>query len=553
MKNTLIARLAVLIFLLVQGLVASTYAADGNAACWIKKPLVDDDDKPTKTEEQVFNPSVFEKLTSTDDAPGVLPESLRKHWTVMFRSQSIQRDDNRVIAFSKEDRTIVAFTGCPSDKDGKKVAYPQDAYPHCETIEVMHFKEPAETIEFTSYKLPGKNHPGSKAIVLKNPKACNSCHGGSPHHAIWEPYNIWPGACGSRGREGYDVMKVDSPEWKACRDFYEKVHNHPDEYKRYSGMYWKPKATDPEAKKLLEWALQNACEPDPKTKEMHCKYDPVTEEGHKNEKLELVQQSIDTGPNAELNKMLSEWRGRSIMHSFAQAPEFPKMKYAFLSIALGCETVAKMPITDFLPPELNKSAGSYIALKKEIEGEGGDKPYEVLKKQFEGGKPRDPKIEGKRDSELVEVAKETYNDNPISTQLGTQNRLVLASPTDRAMVQVPQIAYLWKASHNGTLDGWSSWSQRQTFNFNDGRSALGPILKAFKDYSAACEPEMDKEYGKFLIYASHNVTPGDWPETTLQKACVDLAKKANPTATPDRELASQPMPAHLAGPGTKSH
>lgn len=460
--------------------------AFANEACWLA-PL-------NAAPEKAFNPEDLKKLTHAGEVPNVLGP-LKDHWALGFRSESPQDHDYRVVAYAPEAQAIVAYTGCSTVKDGQPVPYPDKLYPDCEQIEVMKFVEPDEKIELYAYNLPGKGQDLSKhpvKVTGPNDGKCTACHGANPN-AKWEPYNTWPGFFGSRSRDGEDIMRVGSKEHSLYHDFLKKVFKDKaseEEFARYTKLTWrrdqptKPTEITPER---LKYYLD------------------------KGEIPERIQHSSTTQPNPELNKMLSVWRGRMILKTLVKSPEYPQVKNALMAINFGCTTVLpETTIASYLPPAL--SHRSYGELKK--------------------------KIDASLAKEQGTVFDEVNRDNPFDNK--GRYMLVGSSPNGRAQEQVNQFAYVWQAVGQ-SFDTWNT-ADHQRFNFNEGRSATGPLMKAFLDYNAKCDPEM-KDYGSKLDYELFSgITPKeDLKPEDLKAICTGLASQGKKSGI-DRTLTQSTEP-----------
>src|SRR3954464_6278884 len=91
------------------------FAAD---ACWVP-PI-------HAAPEKKFDLRSILKVKEVNALPPILGP-LRDHWVAAYQSGSPQTEDVRVVAYAPEAQAIVAYTGCPTDKDGK--GYPKEPYP----------------------------------------------------------------------------------------------------------------------------------------------------------------------------------------------------------------------------------------------------------------------------------------------------------------------------------------------------------------------------------------------------------------------------------------
>lgn len=441
-----------------------------SAACWI----------PALQSTRPFNPEILRGVTTIDDVPSVLGP-LRENWTLAYRSESTQTADYRVISFNPESNAIVAFTGCDvSKKSG--LAYPNDPYPECEHAEVMKFHSPREEVVLSSYHLPGKRFP---QLPVKhtgpNPEKCTSCHG-SPPMPRFEPYNTWPGFFGSRSRDGEDIMRKGYPEHQLYVQFLNRVFSEPLEHRRYVEMKWRhgeplqPQGID--AERLV----------------FHLNLGEVPIR---------IQHSGNPGPNPELNKMLGTWRARSMIKKLVTSEKYERMKYALMAMSLECNHVRAsgtkvFTVLDFLPPSLSDKTG-----------------YALLAAQIE----QDVEIGLKATRELVDL------ENPMSSE--GRYRMVGSDPTGRVLAHVQGLAYLWRLAGHAH-SSWNVSGHAQRFNFNDGRSALGPVFHTFVDYVRTCDGDLSS-YLPFVeseIFAGvHANVPLESPK--LLELCRDLARKGS--------------------------
>ena len=237
----------------------------------------------------------------------------------------------------------------------------------------------------------------------------------------------------------------------------------------------------------------------------------------------VVLHSGNTGPNSELTKMLAIWRGRMMLKRMVDSPDYRKLRYALLSSVLKCETLDPSKndsaITQFIPPSLNKNAKTdYESFKKDIDSQIQKEHRAVL--------------------ETVGRNNPFSNDKANSRsgiKFGSRYRVV-GSLSDRLDMQVKQIAYLWRMIGLNPLE--MNTSEHQKFNFNDGRSGIGPFFKSFMDYNAKCDPDLAK-YNSELTYDLYaGVTPkhqidddgispdeAKWRAAKIQSLCNEIAEK----------------------------
>ena len=131
------------------------------------------------------------KITSIDQIIPLLPEDMRSNFTLVYGSRSpeavsISPAYPRVILFSKDGRSLLAFTTDPSK-------------PFYNSLQMIEFDERASQFKFGELSFNQDKEKGNTHIRANaKPTSCASCHGaGANAHPIWDSYALWPGVYGS--------------------------------------------------------------------------------------------------------------------------------------------------------------------------------------------------------------------------------------------------------------------------------------------------------------------------------------------------------------------
>lgn len=126
------------------------------------------------------------KFREIEDVVEQLPESLRTHYTLMHKSQSMQPASlsrPRAILYGETADFVAAFSGHSRAKKNK--------------IEFMQFDREALTYELRFLtKQPGPDGTPQLTLSARNPETCTACHRADPR-PNWENYPNWPGAVGA--------------------------------------------------------------------------------------------------------------------------------------------------------------------------------------------------------------------------------------------------------------------------------------------------------------------------------------------------------------------
>jgi hypothetical protein len=128
-------------------------------------------------------------ITSLDELLALLPSEYRSHYTLAYKSESLQcasATSPRVVMYGDDAKTVLAFNGDP-----KQCGYNQ--------LEVMQFNTKSKQFEFHEISFPA---PGKKDSVhfSQNSQKCAGCH--ADHEASaglrpnWSEYPNWPGFYG---------------------------------------------------------------------------------------------------------------------------------------------------------------------------------------------------------------------------------------------------------------------------------------------------------------------------------------------------------------------
>ncbi len=135
------------------------------------------------TFDQFLNRLNTAHVTDIDTAIGVLPESLRSHYALVFESQSLQEataDRPRTILYSPDGKLLITFNGGDANRRGN------------DTIEAIQFKDQTNRFEFHQLTFGDSD---TLPTHLLNPKRCIGCHQ-KESRPNWEAYDFWPGVFG---------------------------------------------------------------------------------------------------------------------------------------------------------------------------------------------------------------------------------------------------------------------------------------------------------------------------------------------------------------------
>ncbi len=142
-------------------------------------------------------------LQRLEDVLPYLPASLRAHYTLVYRSHSLQEasyDYPRAVLFGRDARFIVTFNGNPAQRGYSD-------------LEILQFNE--DRREFELYRIAFEDRV---QYSQKNPPRCLVCHGRRPG-PIWSSYEYgsvpdgghWPGVYGSiHDAPGRDALEADA-------------------------------------------------------------------------------------------------------------------------------------------------------------------------------------------------------------------------------------------------------------------------------------------------------------------------------------------------------
>jgi mono/diheme cytochrome c family protein len=257
-------------------------------------------------------------IGSIDDLLECLPAEYRRHFTLVYRSRSPERDSidplhPRVILFGLDARLLLAFTG-----DAKKPFY--------DRLQLIEFREEGRFF-FAEMLFDGKG-----ASIHEAPPECSSCHA-ADGHPIWDTYDLWPGAYGSSN----DRLPVGTPERRSYESFLAKSRHHG----RYASLNWLTKSP------VAPYHDDDTFDP-------------------------------DLFPNLRLNKLLSRYNAKRVFRQIRQSPRYDAEKVRLVRGLLGCDPFAvptsleksirealqdafqlKMRRNKAFAPSLNFNAGYY--------------------------------------------------------------------------------------------------------------------------------------------------------------------------------------------------
>ncbi len=157
------------------------------------------------------------KITSMDKLIEVLPDDLKKNYTLMRTSRSLHEasyEKPRAILFGNTGNLIVTFNSDSSQKGGN-------------AMEIMEFtKTPTPRFEMREIEFDpdGKNPP---KISKSNPAKCLVCHG-NPPRPIWGDYND-----ANSGVYGASIEGLSKEEKEQYKIFRKEAETHP----RYSKLH----------------------------------------------------------------------------------------------------------------------------------------------------------------------------------------------------------------------------------------------------------------------------------------------------------------------------
>lgn len=140
-----------------------------------------------------------------------LPRDYRSHYTLMYRSRSLQAAsylNPRAIVFGADAKLILAFNGHPSQKGYDR-------------LEIIQFRDETKSFEFREITFGSKVH-----VSPPNPPVCKQCHR-DDLRPNWEPYPNWSGAYGSNDDRFSHYDRRDQEELSELRGFLKSAGSHP--------------------------------------------------------------------------------------------------------------------------------------------------------------------------------------------------------------------------------------------------------------------------------------------------------------------------------------
>lgn len=259
---------------------------------------------------------------SIEDLLARLPPNYLKHYTLMYKSRSIQSasfEFPRVIVYGPDAKFMIAFTGDPKEKGFQK-------------LEVIEWDEKEENFAFSEIDF-------SKISITNNPEKCKDCHH-KESRPNWDPYSFWTGAYGSISGGGEDKIKRGTPEDLGYQLFLKNQKN--------KGRYkYLP---------MLSLAIDGRTQgPDSYLTANGATYDG----------------------NAFLTGALNYLNIIRISNSVLKKEGSDKFRYALQALALRCEN-----IDGFFPTHLKKNGKSLELLRAETE-EISKKEFQTRKKRLQ--------------------------------------------------------------------------------------------------------------------------------------------------------------------------
>jgi mono/diheme cytochrome c family protein len=140
-----------------------------------------------------------------------LPEDLRRHYTLVFSSRSLQEaseDHPRALLFGSTARLILSFNGDPGQRG-------------FDAVETMEVEAATQHVLFREITFAPAGANAAAVISEPNPPRCAVCHG-NPARPIWDLPPEWPGVYGERYGAG-----LSAPELRGMRRFLAVQPSHP--------------------------------------------------------------------------------------------------------------------------------------------------------------------------------------------------------------------------------------------------------------------------------------------------------------------------------------
>jgi hypothetical protein len=250
-------------------------------------------------------------IHSVDELIPALPEELRRHYTLVFASRSLQGasfSNPRVILFGSDALLVVTYNGDPHERG-------------YDVVETMEFDPGTAAFAFREIRFANGPDAGPPIVSAANPSRCAACHG-APARPIWDTPPTWPGVYGERYKAG-----LSAAETKGIAAFLALQPQHP----RYRPLLGAQALADRDT------------------------YVPNSRAVYDNAGMEP--------PNAQLSALLTTLNVRSILSEMAARPAFEPHRYALLAAAHGgCG-----PITDFYPEPVR---AALTAERKEFDQAG---------------------------------------------------------------------------------------------------------------------------------------------------------------------------------------
>jgi cytochrome c553 len=238
-------------------------------------------------------------ITTVEGLLQALPEPLRAHYALVFRSRSLQDAsyaNPRAILFGDDASLVITFNGHPSERG-------------YDAVETMEFNASSSSFQFREIRFGDLGAP--PAVSEANPVRCTVCHG-TPARPIWDTPPGWPGVYGERYHSG-----LSAQEARGVREYLALQPAHP----RYRELIGSRRFAERETYVTNSTTSYNGLTTEP--------------------------------PNARFSALLTQLNTRAIMATLRSQPGYEAHRYVLLAAAeRDCG-----PLADLYPPGFRASLG----------------------------------------------------------------------------------------------------------------------------------------------------------------------------------------------------
>lgn len=326
-----------LLFVIILNLQLICFLVDAKVPHLACPALQEKDLNYSAIKKLIQNPNC--KIRSISDLLDVLPKSYLSHYSLMYRSRSLQgphKDDYlnpRALVFGDLDKskTVISFNGSPN----------QASHNGLEVLEINNQSGKQDVNIFKLYdiqfplaekdlgSLSWKNVQSKIAFSEANPPQCLTCHG-QPVRPIFPSYPNWEGAFGSKA-----IGTVSNAEDEGMNAFINKVNSH--EESRYQKL----------GKNFQAW-------------------------GQATDFFEMQ--------NEALNMSLGSVNAIRVARLIQQTPQYNKFRYAFLGAILKCDNFSEL-----IPPNLRKDLFTNIESRIQLKSKWNQEKLNTFLKSIYNG------------------------------------------------------------------------------------------------------------------------------------------------------------------------